>query len=109
MNFLVNEIIAQMDKEAVVAKVKPRSSSSLRESIVDLLAKENSRVPAERQVSQRTAFTVASRSLNNTAGLDSKSRFFAAYRDVASFLSLPEFLFKYIRDKVLYMFVVAFI
>jgi dUTPase len=36
MNFLVNEIIAQMDKEAVVAKVKPRSSSSLRERIVML-------------------------------------------------------------------------
>lgn len=88
MNFLVNEIIAQMDKEAVAAKIKPGSSSSLRESIVDLLAKENSRVPAERQVSQKAAFTVASRSLNNTAGLDSKSRFFAAYRDVASFLSL---------------------
>jgi hypothetical protein len=84
----LNDLIAQQDKASVASKVKPRNAKSLRKAISELAAEQNGRVPAERRVTQRDIETVASRSLNKTAGLDRQSRFFAAYKEVASFLTL---------------------
>jgi hypothetical protein len=81
-------LIAKQQTEGVPSKIKPRSSASLRRAIHELANEYNQKVPEERQVTQRDIDIVASRSLNNTTGMEKKSRFFAAYREVASFVSL---------------------
>lgn len=76
------------EKDAVRSKVKPKNAQSLRRSITELAAQENAKVPVERRVTQRDIEVVAARSLGSTAGLERPSRFFAAYREVASFIAL---------------------
>ncbi len=85
---LIDSMIKAMEKDAVVSKNKPKTAQSLRRAITELAAHENAKVPAERRVTLRDVETVAARSLNKTAGLERSSRFFAAYKDVASFIVL---------------------
>ena len=84
----INELIAHQDGKAVPSKVKPRNSKTLRRAIHILADMYNSRVEAERRVTRRDVETVAARSLTRTANLEHSSRYFAAYKDVASFLTL---------------------
>ena len=88
MDSLISRLVAAQERKAIPSKVKPKSSQSLRASILSLLESENAKVGVERQISVKSAFTVASRSLNKTASLSNETRFFSAYREVASFLSL---------------------
>ena len=83
---LINDLVALQGKKAAKAKVKPKSSYSLRKLILELAAEANSNVPVERHITARSVITVAERSLNKTAGLEKQTRIFAAYRDVASFV-----------------------
>jgi hypothetical protein len=85
---LISRLVAAQEREAISPRIKPKSSQSLRASITSLVESENAKVGVERQVSIKSAFTVASRSLNKTAALSNETRFFSAYREVASFLSL---------------------
>jgi hypothetical protein len=85
---LINTMIKAHEKDAVRSKAKPKNAQSLRRAITELAVQENAKVPVERRVTQRDIEVVASRSLNNTAGLERPSRFFAAYREVASFIAL---------------------
>jgi len=85
---LISRLVAAQEREAISPRIKPKSSQSLRASITSLVESENAKVGVERQVSIKSAFTVASRSLNKTASLSNETRFFSAYREVASFLSL---------------------
>lgn len=85
---LINSAVEVMAKDGVASKVKPKTTQSLRRAITELAAQENARVPAERRVTLRDVETVAARSLNKTANLERSSRFFAAYKEVASFISL---------------------
>ena len=86
MNELINDLVTQQEKKSAVSRIKPKSSASLRRSITDLVNDANSLVPVERQVTLRSAFTVASRSLNASAGLDVRTRVFSAYKEVSSFI-----------------------
>ena len=88
MRVNINELIAHQEGEALPSKVKPRNSATLRRAIYILADMHNARVPAERRVTRRDVETVASRSLSRTANLERSSRYFAAYKDVASFLTL---------------------
>lgn len=88
MDSLLNRLIANGEKPVVSAKVKPRTSQSLRDAIVELVNTENKNTGTERRVSINSAFTVASRSLDKTKHLDKSVRLFIAYRDVASFITL---------------------
>lgn len=85
---LIDSMIKAMEKDAVVSKNKPKTAQSLRRAVAELAAHENAKVPAERRVTLRDVETVAARSLNKTASLERSSRFFAAYKDVASFIVL---------------------
>ena len=85
---LINAMVKAHEKDAVHSKVKPKNAQSLRRAITELAAQENAKVPVERRVTQRDIEVVASRSLNSTTGLERPSRFFAAYREVASFIAL---------------------
>jgi len=82
----INDLIAQQSKKAARSKRKPRSSCSLRKTILDLAADANSNLPVERHITTKSVITVAERSLTRTAGLEKQTRIFAAYRDVASFV-----------------------
>jgi hypothetical protein len=86
VNELINDLVTQQEKKSAVSRIKPKSSASLRRSITDLVNDANSLVPVERQVTLRSAFTVASRSLNASAGLDVRTRVFSAYKEVSSFI-----------------------
>jgi hypothetical protein len=81
-------MIKAHEKDAVRSKAKPKDAQSLRRAITELAAQENAKVPAERRVTQRDIEVVAARSLNKTVGLERASRFFAAYKEVASFVTL---------------------
>jgi hypothetical protein len=85
---IVDFLVKAQDKFAVPPKNKPKTVQSLRRAITELASQENAKVPVERRVTQRDIETVAARSLNNTAGLERSTRFFVAYKDVASFVSL---------------------
>jgi hypothetical protein len=85
---LINTMIKAHEKDAVRSKAKPKDAQSLRRAITELAAQENAKVPVERRVTQRDIEIVAARSLNKTAGLERASRFFAAYKEVASFVTL---------------------
>jgi hypothetical protein len=85
---LINLLVKSQEKDAVRSKAKPRDAQSLRRAITELAAQENAKVPVERRVTQRDIEVVAARSLNKTVGLERASRFFAAYKEVASFVTL---------------------
>ena len=85
---MLSALIAQGEKVAKPSKVSPRSSKTLGSAVHSLVETENAKVGVERQVSLRSALTVAQRSLNRTKALDERSRFFAAYKEVCSFISL---------------------
>jgi hypothetical protein len=85
---IINKLVDRNDKESLPSNKKRAKSDSLRRTIKDMTTAENSNVPAERRVSSVDAATVASRSLTATAGLPRETRYFAAYREVASFLAL---------------------
>ena len=76
------------ERPGVPAKIKPKDSVSLRRAILELAAEENAKVLPERRVTVKDVETVASRSLTASVGLERSSRFFAAYKEVASFISL---------------------
>jgi hypothetical protein len=89
MHELINEIISHREKANVVPKAGVRGNkTSFRQSLRNLAAIENAKVPAERRVSQKAVFAVAERSLQKTAGLEKKTRQFIAYKEVSSFISL---------------------
>lgn len=83
---LINDLVALQGKKAARSKCKPKSSYSLRKAILELAADANSNVPVERHVTPKSVITVAERSLNRTAKLETQTRIFTAYRDVASFI-----------------------
>jgi hypothetical protein len=86
---LINELISHREKAKVVPKASVRGNkTSFRQSLRNLAAIENAKVPAERRVSQKAVFAVAERSLQKTAGLEKKTRQFIAYKEVSSFISL---------------------
>ena len=86
---LINELISHREKANVVPKASVRGNkTSFRQSLRNLAAIENAKVPAERRVSQQAVFLVAERSLAKTAGLETKTRQFVAYKEVSSFISL---------------------
>ena len=86
---LINELISHREKANVVPKASIRGNrTSFRQSLRNLAAIENAKVPAERRVSQKAVFAVAERSLQKTAGLEKKTRQFIAYKEVSSFISL---------------------
>ena len=85
---LINLLVKSQEKDAVRSKAKPRDAQSLRRAITELATQENAKVPVERRVTQRDIEVVAARSLNKTVGLERASRFFAAYKEVASFVTL---------------------
>ena len=85
---LINELISHREKANVVPKASIRGNkTSFRQSLRNLAAIENAKVPAERRVSQQAVFLVAERSLAKTAGLEKKTRQFVAYNEVSSFIS----------------------
>jgi ribosomal protein L35AE/L33A len=86
---LINELISHREKANVVPKASVRGNkTSFRQSLRNLAAIENAKVPAERRVSQQAVFLVAERSLAKTADLEKKTRQFVAYKEVSSFISL---------------------
>jgi len=86
---LINELISHREKVKVVPKANVRGNKvSFRQSLRNLAAIENAKVPAERRVSQQAVFLVAERSLAKTASLETKTRQFVAYKEVSSFISL---------------------
>ena len=86
---LINELISHREKANVVPKASVRGNkTSFRQSLRNLAAIENAKVPAERRVSQQAVFLVAERSLAKTASLETKTRQFVAYKEVSSFISL---------------------
>lgn len=86
---LINELISHREKASVVPKASVRGNkTSFRQSLRNLAAVENAKVPAERRVSQQAVFLVAERSLAKTADLEKKTRQFVAYKEVSSFISL---------------------
>ena len=86
---LINELISHREKAKVVPKANVRGNKmSFRQSLRNLAAAENAKVPAERRVSQQAVFLVAERSLAKTASLETKTRQFVAYKEVSSFISL---------------------
>jgi hypothetical protein len=86
---LINELISHREKAKVVPKANVRGNKmSFRQSLRNLAAAENAKVPAERRVSQQAVFLVAERSLAKTASLEIKTRQFVAYKEVSSFISL---------------------
>lgn len=86
---LINELISHREKANVVPKASVRGNKiSFRQSLRNLAAIENAKVPAERRVSQQAVFLVAERSLAKTASLETKTRQFVAYKEVSSFISL---------------------
>lgn len=84
----INELVAHQDGKAIPSKVKPRNSKTLRRAIHILADMHNARVEPERRVTRRDVETVAARSLTRTKNLEHSSRYFAAYKEVASFLHL---------------------
>ena len=86
---LINELISHREKAKVVPKASVRGNkTSFRQSLRNLAAIENAKVPAERRVSQQAVFLVAERSLAKTASLEKTTRQFVAYKEVSSFISL---------------------